>query len=206
MALPPTIPTSFVPYSASAPARRFRADYSGAFSFLAYGVLVIAIGLSVGVFLYGRILTATQASKDAELAKAEAGVDPATVESFLQLHDRLTSGQTLLANHPAFSSFFTLLQTLMPTSTRFTSLHVWIDDAGGPPTLQGTGVAKSFNTLAAASTAFASDGRIKNAIFSNIVVHSKDKSVSFTLAATLDPSLVAFSPSAAAPAATTTSP
>jgi hypothetical protein len=206
MALPPTIPTSFVPYSASAQSRRFRADYSGAFAFLGYGVFVIAIGLSIGVFLYGRILVATQTSKDAQLATAEAGVDQATVESFLELHNRLSSGQTLLANHPAFSGFFTLLQSLMPSTTRFTSLHTVLDDSG-VATVQGAGLAKSFNALAAASTAFATDGRIKNAIFSNIIVN-KDNSVSFSLAATLDPSIIAFSPASApaAPAATTTTP
>lgn len=199
MALPPTIPTSFVPHEASASARRFRADYSGAFGFFAYAVLAIVLALAIGVFLYGRILAATQSAKDAELAKAEAGVDPTTVEGFIRLHNRLASGETLLTNHVAFSSFFTLIQTIMPTTVRFSSLHLWIDTTGTAQ-VEGTGVAKSFNALAAASTAFATDGRIKNAIFSNIVVSSKNNSVSFALAATLDPKLIAFSPSASAAA------
>ena len=203
MALPPTIPTSFVPHEASASARRFRADYSGAFGFFAYGVLVIALVLAIGVFLYGRILVATQSAKDAELAKAEAGVDPATVENFIRLHNRLASGETLLGNHVAFSKFFTLLQTVMPTTVRFSSLHLWFDSTG-TANVEGTGVAKSFNALAAASADFAADGGIKNAIFSNIVVSSKNNAVSFALAATLDPKLVAFSP--AAYASTTTVP
>ena len=59
--------------------------------------------------------------------------------------------------------------------------------------MEGTGVAKSFNALAAASAAFAADGRIKDAIFSNININ-RDSSVSFALAATLDPKIIAFSP------------
>ncbi len=200
MALPPTIPTSFVPHEASTSARRFRADYSGAFSFFAYAVLAIVLALAVGVFLYGRILVATQSAKDAELTKAEAGVDPSTVESFIRLHNRLASGETLLGNHIAFSGFFTLLQTIMPATVRFSSLHLWFDNTG-TANVEGTGVAKSFNALAAASADFAADGGIKNAIFSNIVVSSKNNAVSFALAATLDPKLIAFSPSASAPAA-----
>ena len=59
--------------------------------------------------------------------------------------------------------------------------------------LAGSGTAKSFNALAVISTTFATDNRIKEAIFSNIVVN-KDNSVSFALSASLDPKLVAFSP------------
>lgn len=192
MDLPPTIPTSFVPQSASAAARRFRTDFTGAFGFFAYGVLAVVFALAIGVFFYGRILAATQAGKDAALTKAEAAIDPATVVGFVRLRDRLNSGTTLLANHIAFSGFFTLLETLQPTTVRLTSLHLALTDAKTVK-LEGSGTAKSFNALAAASTAFATDGRIKEAIFSNIVVN-KDSSVSFALAATLAPSLVTFSP------------
>lgn len=192
MDLPPTIPTSFVPQSASAAARRFRTDFTGAFGFFAYGVLAVVFALAIGVFFYGRILAATQAGKDAALTKAEAAIDPATVVGFVRLRDRLNSGATLLANHVAFSGFFTLLETLQPTTVRLTSLHLALTDAKTVK-LEGSGTAKSFNALAAASTAFATDGRIKEAIFSNIVVN-KDSSVSFALAATLAPSLVTFSP------------
>lgn len=192
MDLPPTIPTSFVPQSASAVARRFRTDFTGAFGFFAYAVLGVVFALALGVFFYGRVLASTQASKDAALAKAEANIDPATVEGFVQLRDRLNSGALLLANHVAFSGFFTLVETLLPTTVRLTSLHLVLDDAKKVK-LEGSGTAKSFNALAAASTAFAADGRIKEAIFSNIVVN-KDSSVSFSLFATLAPSLVAFSP------------
>lgn len=57
-------------------------------------------------------------------------------------------------------------------------------------------MARSFNALAAASNAFATDGRIKDAIFSNISVN-KDSTVSFSLSAMLDPKLIIFEPSAA---------
>ncbi|MDP2651626.1 MAG: hypothetical protein Q8O94_00630, partial [bacterium] len=109
------------------------------------------------------------------------------------LRDRLNAGGILLANHPAFSGFFTALGTLLPTTVRFTSLNLSVDNKG-TVRFEGSGVAKSFNALAAASTAFAQDGRIKDAIFSNIVVSPRDNSVSFALAAAIDPKLVAFSP------------
>lgn len=194
MALPPTIPTSFVPHPSGGATQRLRSDFVGAFPLVAYGLLALVVVLALGVFVYGRVLAAQKDSKDAQLAKAEAAIDPATVESFVRLRDRLTSGQTLLNAHPSYASFFSALETMLPSTVRFTSLHLSMDQTGVVK-LDGAGVAKSFNALAATSAAFAKDGRIKNAIFSNISVN-RDNSVLFSLTATLDSKLTAFSPTA----------
>ncbi len=215
MALPPTIPTSFVPYSASAAPRKFRADYTSAFSFFAYGVLGIAVILAIGVFAYGRILATSKAAKDAALAQAESGIDTATVESFVRLRNRLTSSAQLLDGHPSVSNFLTTFGQLLPANVRLTSLHITLA-AGSSAKLDAAGIARSFNALAALSNALATDGRFKDAIFSNIVVSPKNNSVAFAFTTSLDPKLVAFTASsgnaaapstapAAAPAATTTS-
>ena len=206
MALPPTIPTSFVPHSAGASARRFRSDFSDAFGFLVYLILFIALALSAGVFFYGRILAVSKASKDTQLASAQAAIDPATVENFVRLRNRLISGETLLQQHVAFSTFFSSLEKILLTTVRFTALDLTISDLGVAKAT-GSGTAKSFNALAAASNAFAADGHIKDAIFSNISVN-RDASVSFSFSATLDPKIISFLPvpvTVAAPISTSTS-
>ena len=208
--LPPTIPTSFIPHSASVNARRSGIGPASIFSFFSYTVIVAVFALAIGVFFYGRILAADESTKSAALAKAEANINPATVESFVRLRDRLISGEKLLAGHIAFSGFLTSLGGLMPTTVRFSSLHLSIDD-NGTIKFEGSGTAKSFNALAAASIGFARDGRIKDAIFSNIKVEIGGNSVSFALSATLDPKIVSFSPNASvtsqnAPAATSSEP
>ncbi len=195
MALPPTIPTSFVPHVNSSSARSFRGNFVGTFGAFAYVALVIVLALALGVFLYGRILASSKTAKDTALANAQAAIDPATVENFVRLRDRLSSSKSLLAAHIAFSGFFSSLEKLLPANVRFTSLHLSLVDTGGAR-VDGSGVAKSFNALAATSNAFAADGRIRDAIFSNISVN-RDGSVSFTLAATLDPKLLAFTPTTA---------
>ncbi|HUY05364.1 MAG TPA: hypothetical protein VMV62_01450 [Candidatus Paceibacterota bacterium] len=214
MALLPTIPTSFVPHLASAERRPVRADFGGVFSIIAYVIFAAVFVLALGVFFYGRILSSNKDAKDAALAQAEAAIDPATVESFVQLRDRLASSQTLLADHTAFSGFFSALETLLPSTVRFTSLHISLD-ATGAAKVEGAGLAKSFNALSAASNSFAADGRIKDVIFSKITVN-RDSSVSFGFSASLDPKLIAFTPgvsqpfvpsvSAATTSATTTKP
>lgn len=191
MNLPRNIPTSFVPQSAAG-AQKKRTDLTGVFGLVAYFILAVVFVGAVGVFFYGRILSATQLSKDSALAQAEAGIDAATVEGFVELRDRLTSSKTLLANHVQLTNFFTLIENILPSSVRFTTMHLTIDNARAVK-LDAAGVAKSFNALAAASSAFAADGHVKDAIFSNLEV-TKENYVSFSLSATLDPRLVAFKP------------
>lgn len=203
MALPPTIPTSFVPHAASASAQSFRSSATGLFGFFAYAIFGIAFVLALGVFFYGRILASSVAAKDAALAQAEANIDPATVENFVRLRNRLNASSALLEKHVAFSGFFSGLEQLLPANTRFTTIHLLRGDTGAAK-VEGTGVAKSFNALAATSNAFAVDGRIKDAIFSNISV-SASGSVSFALSATLDSKLIAFTPAAFMPSAVTES-
>lgn len=192
MALPPTIPTSFVPHTTTASNRTPRANLPGIFSVIAYALLAIALFLAIAVFFYGRILNSQKAAKDASLVSAQAAIDPATVEGFIQLRNRLSASKTLLENHVAFSVFFSALEKMLPTNVRFTSLHLSLTE-DGVSKVEGVGVAKSFNALAATSNAFAEDGRIKDAIFSNISVNA-DSSVSFALSAKLDPKIIAFSP------------
>lgn len=191
MALPPTIPTSFVPHPATAP-RRFRADLTGAFGFFSYGIVGVVFVLALGVFLYGRILAAEKARTDQSLAEAQAAIDPKTVEDFIRLRDRLTTSENLLNAHAAFSGFFAAVEKIIPATVRLSTLRLSLDDTGAAK-LQGGGLAKSFNALAAASAAFAADGRIRDAIFSSLVVN-KDSSVSFSLSATLDRDIITFSP------------
>lgn len=205
MALPPTIPTSFVPHVSSAPARRFRSNVTGAFGLFAYGVLGLVFVLALGVFFYGRILASSKTAKDAELAAAQAAIDPATVRSFVRLRDRLTSSNALLAKHISFSGFFSELEKILPSSVRFTALHFLLSETGASR-IEGAGLAKNFNALAAASNAFAADGRIKDAIFSNISVN-RDGSVSFSLSGVIE--LVTFDPAEAVthiPVATSSAP
>ncbi|HUX80776.1 MAG TPA: hypothetical protein VMV38_00400 [Candidatus Paceibacterota bacterium] len=204
MALPPTIPTSFVPHVPTAGRVARSSDFTGVLGFIAYGILGIVFILAIGVFFYNQVLIGNKTARDADLAKAEAAIDPATVESFVQLRDRLDASQTLLANHTAFSGFFATLEKVLPQTVLFTSLHIALSPTGAI-TVNGTGVAKSFNALSATSEAFATDSRIKDVIFSKMSIN-KDSSVSFNLAATLDPSIIAFSPNGSGTASPSTAP
>lgn len=210
MAVPPTIPTSFVPHSAASDMRRTPGDFAVAFGFIAYFVCGLSIVAALAVFGYGHLLAAQKTAKDKQLADADAALDPATVTNFVRLRDRLSSGAQLLQNHVAYSGLFTVLEKTLPQTVRLGQVHV----AQGAAAAQGVstiilsanGTAKTFNALAAASDALAADGRIKGAIFSGITVATTG-GVNFTLTATVDPALVAFTaPATAATSTDTTTP
>lgn len=151
--------------------------------------------LAIGIFAYGRILAGTKASKDAELVEAEAAIDTAAVESFVRLKSRLTASKTLIGGHVSFSGFFTEIGKLLPTNVRFSNLDITFEQGGAK--LEVDGVARNFNTLASLSSALAADGRIKDAIFSNLTINSNDNTVRFALSAKVDSKLIAYSATSA---------
>ncbi|HVW82484.1 MAG TPA: hypothetical protein VHC68_00855 [Candidatus Paceibacterota bacterium] len=187
MALPPTIPTSFVPRPGAAPRAARGGGLSSAFLFLSLAVFVLALVLAAGVFLDGRYLAGQVASKDVALKTAQAQIDQTTVASFIALQQQLIQGETLLDDHTALSQFLDALGLLTIQDVRFSQLSVTVnDDHSATVSLAGT--AASFNALAAESAALATESRIKDAVFSGIAINKNG--VGFSLSATLDPSLV----------------
>lgn len=191
MALPPTIPTSFVPHTSAAAERRYKVDFIGVFGFISYAIFVVSLVLAVGVFLYGQVLSGQLDTRNQELKAERDKIDEKIAQNFVRLDDRLTEGKVLLDNHIALSNLFKKLNVILPLNVRFSSLQI-TDNTGSQVALTGSGVAKTFNALAYASAKFAEDVSIKNAIFSRITVN-KDNSVSFALSATVDRELVLFS-------------
>ena len=146
MALPPTIPTSFVPHMGSASPSRARLEPVVFLNVLAYILLGIVCVLALGIFAYERILTSSHTSKEAELSMVQATIDSATIEGFVRLHNRLESSRSLLAAHPAFSKIFSSFEKTLPMKTRFTSLTFAVQE-DGTALINGTGIAQSFNVL-----------------------------------------------------------
>ncbi|MES2225679.1 MAG: hypothetical protein V4480_02620 [Patescibacteria group bacterium] len=198
MALSPGIPTSFVPKQPVQPSagRAFRGG-NNLFFLASLGVLGIVALMCAGVFIYQRYLAGTLAAKEQQLTAAQSHVDQNTIEDFVRLRDRLSSGKDLLTNHVMLSQFFDTLETLTLANVRFNDMKLIV---AGDHTAQieVDGTAKNFNTLAAQSNAFATEKRIKRAIFSGITL-TEAKLVKFKLTADIDPRLVIAGAATAAP-------
>lgn len=208
---PTTIPTSFVPKQPVRTGAKATKSGGNTFLFLSLVILGIAILAAGGVFGYERYLMGVRDAKSEEVRQKQAAIDSSSVEEFIRTRDRFTAAKGLLDNHVAASNFFALLESLTLQTVRFNSLSFTVtEDRSAEITMNGT--ARTFNALAAQSSVFAGEKRIKRAIFSDIKVNA-DKTVSFSLAADLAPSLLVLAadqapaaapaaPAAAVPAAT----
>ncbi|OGG82115.1 hypothetical protein A3H77_01795 [Candidatus Kaiserbacteria bacterium RIFCSPLOWO2_02_FULL_56_11] len=189
MAVPPSVPTSFVPRTTPPSVRRGVFDFGGAFAFIGYGAFALALLMAAGIFAYEWYLESVEGGARKELQEAQSAIDAATVESFVRLNDRLIEGKRIIERHPMTSAVFDLVEKLTPASVRLASLSLSFTDARiGIVSAKGT--ASSFNALAALSAALGRDGRIKDAVFSDISV--EQGGVSFTLSAATDLALTAF--------------
>lgn len=188
MAVPPTIPTSFVPKQAVPQNRRRFSGGTGVLMIVALIVLGISIAASAAVFGYEYYLKNTLTTRAAELAAAEARISEDTVEQFVRLRDRFNSAEILINNHVAFSQFFDALEELTIQSVRFSSLNAVVEE-NRTVKIEMEGSARNFNALAAQSAAFAAEKNIKRAIFSEITLN-QNNSIDFTLSAEIDPRLI----------------
>lgn len=191
MALPPTIPTSFVPKQPVATqARRKRAPlgifYYGALFLL--GVAVVGAGLTFG---YKTYLDSVRDARKTRLSAAEQNINPEAVEDFIRLRNRIQASNTLLNQHVVLSRFFDVVESITLKNVRFQSLTASVGN-DRTTKIEMRGLARSFNALAAESAAFAADKRIKRAIFSNITVNESGV-VSFALKAEIDSKLITVS-------------
>lgn len=188
MALPPTIPTSFVPKQPVATSARRQQSGTNIFLIIAAVIAGISIVAAAGVFAYELYLKNARDQKSAALVEAQRAVDLDTVEGFIRLKNRLNTVEVLLNQHIALSEFFDTLESRTLQTVRFSGLTVKVND-DRTAEIQMEGVARSFNALAAQSSAIAAEKRIKRAIFSDIAVNANG-TVGFTLTASVDSRLI----------------
>ena len=187
MALPPTIPTSFVPKQAVV-ARKSVSGFNP-FLLVAYIIFFVWIMVGVLVFSYKWYLTKAAAQKKEALVTAQNNIDQASLTDFIRLRDRFTISKQTLDKHVTLSQFFDKIEGITIQNARFTNLKLTILD-NRTAKLEMTGTARNFNALAAQSSAFTSDKDIRKAIFSGFVIDPKDGSVTFQITAEVEPSLV----------------
>ncbi|MDQ1299573.1 MAG: hypothetical protein QG636_241 [Patescibacteria group bacterium] len=157
--------------------------------FIIGGVIaIISVALAAGVFGYELYLKNARDQKSADLAAAQKEVNLDTVEGFIRLKNRLNTVETLLNQHIALSEFFDTLESRTLQTVRFSGLSVAVEDDRSAE-IKMEGVARTFNALAAQSSAIAAEKRIKRAIFSDISVN-ENGTVGFSLTATIDSRLI----------------
>lgn len=189
---PTTIPTSFVPKQPVRSGSPYAKSGGNTFFIVALIVLGVSVVSSVGVFGFEQYLKSVRDAKAEEVRMAQESLSTDTVEEFIRTRNRFIAAGSLLESHTATTGFFELLETLTLENVRFSTLSFEIGEDGSAK-IAMDGTARTFNALAAQSSAFAGEKRIKRAIFSEIALNTQNDTVTFTLTAELDPKLLAFS-------------
>jgi len=130
-------------------------------------LLVASLALAAGVFLYQQYLDTSSKSKVNQLQVAKAQFDPALIQEFSRLDDRMRDADMILGSHIAPSVFFHMLEANTLTTVSFRSLD--FQSAGDQGmTLKMDGIAQSVNSIALQADFFSKVGIITSPIFSNI--------------------------------------
>ncbi|MBI5457794.1 hypothetical protein HY971_03665 [Candidatus Kaiserbacteria bacterium] len=184
---------SFIPHDTSV-APPARSSGGGGLSDLlllcAIVLLVASAALAIGVFLYGQYLTTESSAKLSQLERAKAAFQPALVQQFTRLDDRMHAADQILSRHLAPSRFFSALEAATLQTVSFQTLDIQSADSSNL-SIAMAGVAQSVNSIALQADLFSKNGVITSPIFSNITRQADG--VHFKLSATVNSAAIRFS-------------
>ena len=153
-------------------------------------ILVLALLLYGGVFLYEKYLNSKIEGLKTILADAGTSFDKSQIKKFEEVDKKIRSAETLLARHVAPSLFFKILQSITLESVRFKDLSF----SSAPPnqvTISLNGEARSYAALAVESQVILKNAYIKNAVFSDLKL-GQSGTVLFRLGATVKPEAILY--------------
>lgn len=158
---------------------------------LAFLILIIIGGASVGLFLYKNYLIKQKEVLSISLQKVRDSFEKDTI-SELELYDkRVGASRKILNNHLVLSPMFALLGSLTLPSIQYTSLSHTSSSQGFSAKLSGAAV--DYKSIALQADVFNSaKGRFfKDVVFSNLV-KDKNNTITFNLEFNVDPALLSY--------------
>ena len=189
----PKFRTSFIPKKtilAAAGAKKPQASPFGIVSLIALIIVLGAVALSVGVFLYQQVLISSINTKKQTLERARAAFEPELIEELVRLDNRIESAETILNEHIAPTSLFVILEDLTLKSVRFESFD-FVRISKGKISISMKGVAKNFSGIALQADIFGKNRMIKEPIFSDLNINQEGNAI-FNFSAFVDPALISY--------------
>lgn len=186
--------TSFIPKRPVGADKSVKANRppTSIFTILAFTVLVIVGGLSIGLFFYKNYLTNQKEVLSASLQKVRNSFEKDTIDE-LELYDkRVSAAKKVLNGHIVLSPMFSLLGTLTIPSIQYTKFDHQTNSNGF--LVRMSGVALDYKSIALQADVFNSaKGRFfKNVVFSNLIKDSKSGNINFDIEFNVDPSLLSY--------------
>ena len=162
----------------------------GIFFSISLIIFLLTAVSSGAVYAYGAYLEKRVESLSLSLERAKAAFEPSVIVEFKKLNKRMSAAEEILSNHVALTSLFAALEDITLKSVRFTRFSYASGDGGA--TLELSGVAQSYASIALQSDAFGESPYFKNPIFSNLGL-DKEGNITFDLITGVDSSLILYS-------------
>jgi hypothetical protein len=97
------------------------------FVWFSLGLLVVAMLVSAGLFIYKQSVKSNLAGKQNQLKQARSGFDAALIDELDSLAARIDTTKELLNQHVAFTAIFPIIERATLTSVTFNSMKVEYD-------------------------------------------------------------------------------
>jgi len=191
--------TSFIP---KAPIMQAKTTKSSISFFLLISIIIflVSLGLAAWVYLEKNYLIQQITSEQKTITTNKSGLvsDSNTVESIIDLNNRINIGKDLLSHHVAISPIFAFLQQVTLKNVRFNSFTFSSasKDSNGNTIvgIQLAGVAQDWESVASQADEFdmpAWKNIINDPKISNFGLN-QDGSVSFSFSATINPQFLSY--------------
>ena len=153
-------------------------------------ILIVSLLSAAGVFFYERMVEANVTDMRDRLERMRSAFEPSLIAELKRLDGRLTTLNTILGGHMAFSEFFTVLEQNTLQSVRFNQFSYSIDPEKGPQvTLAGQ--ATNYSSVALQSDIFGVNRFFHNPIFSDMTLDNKGN-VTFNVSFFIDKELITY--------------
>ena len=186
--------TSFIPKKPLAEPTVIKQKVSlGIFGFAGILVFVISTALAAGLYFYNARLVQDLADKQDQLNAARNSLESPLIDSAKTLGRRITDANEILSNHIIVSPIFQALQLNTLKSIQFNHFSYKIsEDPTAQVSINMTGIARNYTSIALESDQLAKNKDIQNPIFSGLALDNQTGNVTFALQFTVSPDLVNF--------------
>lgn len=133
-------------------------------------VLIISGVLGGGVFVYHK--TAADKTKNllAQIEVIKQRLETETLQTFAFLDKRIKNAETLVRQHTIMYPVYRAIEQTALPAVRYTKMDTTVNAETNTITVNVSGEADSYRSIALQSQSLGNDGKFKNILFSNFVV------------------------------------
>lgn len=195
---------SFIPKKPLVPTQGAQSHtHVSIFSILSVLIFIVSIVAAVGVVLWVRILEQSVEESKVTLQRSRESFDPRLIDELKRVNTRIDVAKELMQKHLAISNFFDVIESFTLRSVRFSNFSYIFEPDTNNILLSMNGEAESFSAIALQSDVLGKTKSLVNPILSNLAQTEKGR-ITFTLNATVPPSILLYKDTVVGAASTTT--